>query len=60
MLTVNYPMLTINHARRLTVNLLTLTINHDSFVKNKRTLTPPPKGGCVKYMTSYVSVSVGR
>jgi len=61
MLTVNYPTLTINHARRLTVNLLTLTINLDSFIKNKRTLTHPPLGGgCVKYMTSYVSVSVGR
>jgi len=47
MLTVNYPTLTINHARRLTVNLLTLTINLDSFIKNKRTLTHPPLGGGV-------------
>ena len=46
MLTVNYPMLTINHARRLTVNLLMLTINLDGFIKNKRTLTYPPfRGG---------------
>ena len=45
MLTVNYPMLTINHVRWLTVNHRTLTINLDGFIKNKRTLTYPPLGG---------------